>query len=402
LVPVDTNEPEPTETELAAVRRVELGTEWLHRAHGALVTFHHGIGHAMSRPVAGDWRTGFGRRNSTRFHVGAHEIAGDRMAPTDDTSDRGQILVIVGLLVAVMLVALALVLNSAIFAENFSTRETADSEEPSAYAVDTQSTIADVYDRTNDNDTRKADYAESTFDGALRTWVDQKSDTAAENGALFEADWTTHVGWRLEQTENRSFTPADDDGATEWALSDGTNVRNVSAFEMDVNRTKLYNGADPASFYVFLSDGTDTWKVFVYRNGGGDIVVSADDPTTTPQCTRTTDRAVIDIRNGTVAGTDCAALNVPTSLDGKLSVEFRNVQDGSGDEQINGTYTLVVNGSDAVATDTDGQPEKFNVSGEASPTATAVVYAVRYDTRYQREETTHDREGWHRPRAEAH
>jgi hypothetical protein len=36
-----------TETELEAIHRVELGLEWLHRAHGALVAFHHKTGHAM-------------------------------------------------------------------------------------------------------------------------------------------------------------------------------------------------------------------------------------------------------------------------------------------------------------------------------------------------------------------
>ena len=150
------------------------------------------------------------------------------MFPTDGTSDRGQILVIVGLLIAVMLVALALVLNAAIFTENLSTRETTDSEEPSAYAADTGSTVADVYNQTNNNNTRTVADAESTFDGALRTWADSRSNTAAENGALFVTNWTTYVGWRLEQTENRSFTPADNPDATAWDLSNGTNVRNVS------------------------------------------------------------------------------------------------------------------------------------------------------------------------------
>ena len=322
------------------------------------------------------------------------------MFPTDETSDRGQILVIVGLLIAVMLVALALVLNAAIFTENLSTRETTDSEEPSAYAANTGSTVADVYNRTNDNDTRKAVKAKTSFNESLETWADSRSDTAAENGALFEADWTTHVGWRLEQDEDRSFTPADGDSKTEWTVADG--VQNISAFELNVKRTKLYNGADTAAFYVFLSDGTDTWKVFVYRNGGGDIVVSADDPTTTPQCTRPTDRAVIDVRGGTVAGTNCTALNLPTSLDGELSIEFRNVQATGGPERVNGTYTLIVNGSDAVTTDANGHPKRFNASGKMPPTATAVVYAVRYDTRYQRKEVVHDVEGWHSPRAEAY
>ena len=324
------------------------------------------------------------------------------MFPTDETSDRGQILVIVGLLIAVMLVALALVLNAAIFAENLSTRETADSEEPSSYAADTGSTVASVYNRTNDNGTRKAVYANTSFNESLETWADSRSDTAAENGALFVADWTTHVGWRLEQTENRSFTPADDNSTTEWPVADG--VRNISAFELNVNRTKLYDSADTGAFRLNVSDGTTHWKLYVYQDSAnGEVVVSQGDPSSSSQkCQRVTDRAVIDLRNETFDGPDCSsALDFSSAVSGTLEIRYENVN-VSGDERVNGTYTLVVNGSDAVATNTTDHPERFNVSGKTTPTATAVVYAVRYDTRYQRKEVVHDVEGWHSPREEAY
>jgi hypothetical protein len=36
-----------TDSEVAALHQVELGVEWFHRAHGALVEFHHNTGHAM-------------------------------------------------------------------------------------------------------------------------------------------------------------------------------------------------------------------------------------------------------------------------------------------------------------------------------------------------------------------
>ena len=327
------------------------------------------------------------------------------MFPTDETADRGQILVIVGLLIAVMLVALALVLNAAIFAENLSTRETADSEEPSSYAADTGSTVADVYNRTNDNDTRKAVYAKTSFNESLETWADSRSDTAAENGALFEADWTTHVGWRLEQDENRSFTPADNDSATGWTVADG--VRNISAFKLDVNRTKLYDGDDGAetgAFQLNISDGTTDWKLYVYQNStNGKINVSKGNPTnsSSEKCSQTADRAVIDLRNENLTDSNCDALNFSSAVSGPLVIRYENVN-VSGDERVNGTYTLVINGSDAVATNNTDHPDKFNVSGKTTPTATAVVYAVRYDTRYQRKEVVHDVEGRHSPRAEAY
>ena len=340
------------------------------------------------------------------------------MFPTDETSDRGQILVIVGLLIAVIFVALALVLNAAIFAENLSTRETADSEKPSAYAADTGSTVADVYNRTNDNDTRKAVYANTSFNESLETWADSRSDTAAENGALFVADWTTHVGWRLEQDEDRSFTPADNPGATAWDLSDGANVHNVSTFEMRVSRMSLFNATGDAgrtvdeAFRLVVTDESGTvWEMYLFEDGtetilyvgnpSGATVVS--DLIGSNSCETTADPATVDLRAGTLAGSSCGPLTFADGLSGELTVRYENVQNGSdGTERVNGTYTLVVNGSDAVATNTTDHPERFNVSGKMPPTATAVVYAVRYDTRYQRKEVVHDVEGWHSPREEAY
>ena len=39
--------PDLGEVECEALHEVELGVEWLHRAHGSLVEFHHKTGHAM-------------------------------------------------------------------------------------------------------------------------------------------------------------------------------------------------------------------------------------------------------------------------------------------------------------------------------------------------------------------
>lgn len=43
----DTEQPDLTAAERKALHSVELGVEWLHRAHGNLVEFHHKTGHAM-------------------------------------------------------------------------------------------------------------------------------------------------------------------------------------------------------------------------------------------------------------------------------------------------------------------------------------------------------------------
>ena len=40
--------------ERSALHQIELGIEWLHRAHGHLVTFHHNTGHAMDHFAAAE------------------------------------------------------------------------------------------------------------------------------------------------------------------------------------------------------------------------------------------------------------------------------------------------------------------------------------------------------------
>ncbi|NHN57499.1 MULTISPECIES: hypothetical protein [Halorussus] len=43
-----------SDAEVEALHEVELGVEWLHRAHGHLVEFHHATGHAMDHLAAAE------------------------------------------------------------------------------------------------------------------------------------------------------------------------------------------------------------------------------------------------------------------------------------------------------------------------------------------------------------
>jgi hypothetical protein len=333
------------------------------------------------------------------------------MLPDED--DRGQLIVIIALVLGMTFVILALVLNAAIFTENLATRETVNSEGATEYASSIEPAVESDYERTNENATRKAVHAATTFNDSLDVWADEQADRAAREGAIFTANWTTHVGWRLDQSTDDSFAPADNRTATNWTLASG--ARNVSTFEMNVMRADLFNGTtgltdfEDEAFRLNVSDGTTTWELYVFRNSNNSTIVVYDgDPTgldlgglidSTDSCVRATDRAVIDVRNGTFNGTDCSALEAPSSMDGRLDVRYENVRNSSDGEQVNGTYTVVVNGSNAVPK-TGGEPTKFNRSGEAPPTATAVVYAVEYETYYEQEGVIHDPEGRYAPREE--
>ncbi|PSP47255.1 hypothetical protein BRC75_10255 [Halobacteriales archaeon QH_7_69_31] len=309
------------------------------------------------------------------------------MLRPEDGCDRGQLLVIIALVLGIVFVALAIVVNAAIFTENLATRETVDSERTAAFTGDVERAIEVHYKQTNSNGFHTASDARETFDDTFRTWTDQRSNVSATEGGYYGASWTTHVGWRLDQSTDASFAPADKRDETEWTLA--TDVENIAAFELDVTKDDLHDSADGA-FNVFVTDSDVTWELFVYRSDGN--VVVTNDPATSDECIDGSSRVEIDVRAGKLNGNDCDELDLPASLDGTLEVKFRNVQAADETERVYGTYTVVVNGSDAVATDGDGEPTKFNRSGEAPPTAAAVVYAVNYTTTYERADVAHHRD----------
>ncbi len=330
-------------------------------------------------------------------------------------ADRGQLLVIFGLIIAVSFVALAVALNAAIFSENLSTRESVDSEEAAAYAADARSAAGDAYDETNDGGAANATAAGTEFGDLIGEWADARQREAAAEGADFRLNRTAHIGWRLEQTADRSFAPADDDDAANWTVA--ADARDVAGFRLNVTRADLYDGTlgadtiDDEAFRVNVSNGTVDWELYVFRDtGNSTVVVYGGDPTSpddlgdllsAPEsCAATTDRAVVDFRAATLDGSDCDALVFDDDLEGNVSIRYENVQNSTR-ERVNGTYRVVVNGSDAVAT-AGGEPTRFNATGDPSPTAAGVVYAVSYDTHYRRNDVVHDRAGRHAPRADAY
>jgi hypothetical protein len=333
------------------------------------------------------------------------------MLRPEDGSARGQLLVIIALVLGIVFVALAIVVNAAIFTQNLATRETVDSERTAAFTGDVERAIEVRYNQTNSNGFHTASAARETFDDTFRTWTDQRSNVSATEGGYYGANWTTHVGWRLNQSSDDSFAPVDNRDATDWTVVEDT--RNVSTLRFNVTREHLYNGStlgdiETEAFHLKVSDGSTDWELFVLDHSDDDrIVVFQGDPTdkssysdlVDDSCTDIADRAVIDFLTMKVNAEDCPALAFEDDLAGPVTIRYENVN-VSGDEQVNGTYTVVVNGSDALATNNSGYPERFNVTGSGEPSAAAVVYAVNYTTTYERADVEHHRDGRYAPRAE--
>lgn len=334
--------------------------------------------------------------------------------------DRGQLLVVVALVVATLLVGLALVLNAAIFAENLSSREPTDSEVASAYATDANRTITRASARTADAELATVDEARTVFGGIVDDWERSRSNTAARRGASADLQRTAHVGWRLRQASDRQYMPDGETTTAEWTVAE--DAANVSTMRFEADTSSLYdatvsfNDTDERAFRVVVDDGTDTWTVYLFREKDAvstddRFVVHVGDPSvfddlsdllgSSFSCDVVADRAAVDLRNHTLAGNNCPALDFADDLDGPVTVRFENAYNATLDEsRIVGGYDIVVNGT--VSTNATGHPEDFTVPGGSAPTAQALVYSVNYRTVYEREELRNVRDGRYAPRAEAY
>jgi hypothetical protein len=316
--------------------------------------------------------------------------------------DRGQIIILAAFVIAATFVGLALVLNSGIYAENLSSRETTDTDGALSFTLATDEAIAGAYEQTNAANESSASDAEATFGEVMDNWTRAQQRNGAAAGIGVDVERTAHVGWRLEQGTDRQYTDSADDG--NWTLATGAS--DVAAFEMDVDRESLYDastwGGVNSSFNVRVDDGSSEWRLHVFRESG-DVVVHAGAPgaysdvgslPNSETCRDPDDEVLVDLRNESLDGSSCPALNFSDDLDGPVDLAYRNAT--MGGEQVNGTYTVVVNGSSAAET------SNFDVPGGADPTAQGIVYSATWASHYGRAELSHERSGRYMVREETY
>ncbi|MFC4356876.1 hypothetical protein ACFO0N_02810 [Halobium salinum] len=328
------------------------------------------------------------------------------------SEDRAQLLLVTGLALAVLLVALALLLNTAIYTENLATRNDAaalndahavrESVERGLVGAMTHTNYADHGDR------------ETVYEHSVANWSDAVTVHAATRGTAVEVEHvpgSTVAGTRLTQDVEGSFTSAD--GSGDWTLvadaSGSRNVRfNVSTTDLhalsdDGDEAEDYAG-DSSMFRVVFdeaggvapSDADPTWELYLYEDGGevGATLLRDDGTARTMEarCTATpTDgHVLVDVENEHVGGTDCSALDALTELTESHEIRFERAGTDTT-PNVRGTYELFV--ADAVEDVDDGTKYEDETSVvDASPYATDAVYSaaatLSYDAGDTRYETT--------------
>lgn len=302
-----------------------------------------------------------------------------------DDRSRGQLLLVAGFAIATAIVALVIILNASIYAENLATRDTdTGASEAIAFQTTVESNLWRVVDAENDR----------TYDdrGKLRANVSDRIDRLESQSARRHrsagvaaalTNRTLNDGSRLVQDDSSrnltSNTPTAD-----WTLATG--VDDVRKFELN-STGGLNSTTDPAADNAFAVDITgnggsgDTWSLFLYNDtgtGNPTIAVKNDTSPPTDVCGGLfSDPPRVNLTAGTVEGSSCSQVDFESDTNGPdppYDIEYRR-----GDLST-GTYSLTVNETVSAG----GSGDDFNGPGPTtSPYVVPTVYSVSADVVYQ-------------------
>lgn len=291
---------------------------------------------------------------------------------------RGQLIVVTGLLVAVAVVGLVLVLNTAIYTENLASRGT---DQSSREAVEYRATVVDatggLVEAENRADHGSYGTVESDVEDGVARVDNLTARSYAAGGTVVRINQTTESmafseGALVRQTDGaREFR--DDSGThTDWTVA--TDVEDARAVRLTVARADLATDPDDA-VALQLDRGLDRWETVIYRDGGSNVSVatSVDGAAPVEVCSVAGTNVTVDLTSGTVAGEPCPGLDWAEGLGSPYDVRIRNGGNATG------TYELTIGLEGAAAVDGG------NVSAGPSDTVYHVpaVYAVSFDIHFE-------------------
>jgi hypothetical protein len=295
----------------------------------------------------------------------------------DRRDDRGQIILLGAFALGVTFVALALVVNSAIFTENLAARgDTTGAGDALEYRHELEANVATILESVNDDDSPseaqiKQNVSNINIQGGLQN---------AEYGRIVSVSYVSGSavdGTELYQEQPADFTNIDDNET--WQLA-----RNV-----DDARAVRFNVSDPSE----LEDGqTDAFRIALNDTTGGWWNMSIDDDEiivnradgTQKSCDYTASSGfTVDATRGWVAGEPCHALQrsdgdrmyFGEGVDPSYEIWFANA------DEIEGTYSMVVDdGAVPVFTTTSPGPLRKDVYYSANVTYTYETARLSYQT----------------------
>jgi hypothetical protein len=298
--------------------------------------------------------------------------------PNERTAaERGQLILVAAVVLAISFVGIAIIVNSAIFTENVATRgDVPGSERALDHRYETVQNLESLVTTVNRQHTADPTTAAQT---ALAALARDEGLVQASSGGVTDIEFNdTTDGTRIAQDAGtRNFT--DTNANFDWTVADGVErVRGVQ-----INVTDPGTLSDISGAYTFQLNGSadNIWSVSVAEAGPGEVGVEVDTPSEQARCTRDVGTAPFEINlvEGTVAGEPCPALDrlsdgtemwLGTGITVPFAIEFENAA------AIEGNYSMVI--------DDGGTPSGNLTAGpsDIEPYQTDAIYSLSADYGY--------------------
>jgi hypothetical protein len=330
---------------------------------------------------------------------------------------RGQLFLVGALALAVVFVALALVLNTSIYAENLATRESeiAGANDALQHREDVARNAGEVIRHVNRNASQVSfGTREGYYDANLTEWGRRSAAFQATQGSLSSV---------APEPARRGVLLADDDpaaaftdrtGAETWVAATDVKLRDLqftveksSLAECEDSEVEsllgLVGGCD--AFYLSVDGPGGEYRIAFYRDedlASENVEVKVHDvgAGTFATCTADGSTVAVDVTGAYLDGDRCRALDA-VDTGNTATVEFHNALDGGGGANALGTYRMVFDRLESVYR---AQVDRANFGSRcaadttfADPTAGTpytidAVYAANATVRYRSSGLTYSTE----------
>ncbi|QLC33972.1 VCBS repeat-containing protein [Halarchaeum sp. CBA1220] len=277
---------------------------------------------------------------------------------TGQRRDRGQLLLVAGLGIAVAFVALALVVNSVVFTHNLATRPSASGADAMEYQDVVVEGVGGVLAEANAREYVGHGALNDAFRDDTTEWANLTLQQYAAHGTLTSVtihDVTNGTG--IHQASVREFT--DRSGAADWSLFDDAD----GARRFTMNLTDDRSGT--LTVTTTFADGS-THSVDV--DTGSTVTVDGGCSAPAP--------ATVDFSSASVDGAHCAALEGFTSG----TVEEIAFTNGDG---VAGRYVVVANAPTGGLYTSGTYTDHYYTADSSSPYALDAVYAATLNVTYR-------------------
>lgn len=300
-------------------------------------------------------------------------LNGSELRTTDcKQAQRGQLLLVGGIVLALTFITLALVVNSAIFTENLATRgDVPGAEGAIEYRHETVQAVGGILMAINNNESIGPDIMKSAVENiSVQGGLQQSRQGRVVNITYLDRE----SGVRVADNSLGDFT--DPSGNNNWTIAKNVSATRNVQFEFESpgsGFTVVLNNTGSDSYWNMTVTDSDELKVEV--NQAGESPRSG-----TCQTAGSADLSTVDVTGATVNGAVCQALEREGTgeplwfgyeLD-KYNIEFKNA------DAADGNYSMIVKDM------ADVDETELNNDGDAvysvSVTYQYSTSAVRYET----------------------